>query len=548
MDSLLNRSFLFAMIVIPLLCACSEAPPLERTLARSKLTLSGTFLTESPDEISFPVKVLFAIDCSLSMGDDVDGAVVGSDPYDLRIEAVRNFIQVYNTAEYPNVSFEIMLWNNDVFAQTRNGANQPGFTRDAYELNRVLDGAHNDTMTDYLGALDNIRADLENDIYVSSAEEGGDDNIVRTKYIVIFLSDGMPNVQGGTQTNNDIWQRVDDITEMAESYGVGSFNFHTFLLLAGFGPTESGQAARRQATATLQGMAQRGDGLFREFDTAESIDFINITDMRLTTEYKIKYLVACNYNVRPGIDLIHVDSDGDGLTDEEEIAYGSSVSLTDTDNDGLSDFFEVKVSSPGHVLVPIVADSPCQPPPDGIWVDSDSDGLTDCEEYVKGTQRYITDTDRDGMPDGLEFVMGTNPLENEYTRDADFDGVQDWLEVQKHSNVNTNDPIVRDRHSYIYYVEDMGLVPINQGTALPSYVREYQFRISNIDVMDTLEYAVGNQVYQEAGDNFLRVYVAQVPEDMPNTAPVFRMAEIQINTFDADRDITINPYDFELLQ
>ncbi len=547
MDSHVKGSFLLAMIAL-LLYSCSEAPPLERTLERQKLSLSGTFLTESPDEINFPVKILFAIDCSLSMGDDVGGVVAGSDPYDLRIEAVRNFIQAYNTSEYPNVSFEIMLWNNDVFAQTRNGANQAGFTRDTYELNRVLDSAHNDTLTDYLGALDNIRADLENDIYLASAEEGGDDNMVRTKYIVIFLSDGMPNVQGGTQPNNDIWQKIDDLIEMTESYGVGSFNFHTFLLLAGFGPTASGQAARQQATTTLQGMAQRGDGLFREFETAESIDFINITDMRLTTEYKIKYLVAFNYNVLPGTDLIYVDSDGDGLSDEEEAVYGSDINLTDTDNDGLSDFFEVAVSSPGHLLIPIVADSPCQPTPDGIWVDSDSDGLTDCEEYVKGTQRYVTDTDRDGIPDGLEFVMGTNPLKDESNRDADFDGVQDWLEVQKHSNVTTNDPIVRDRYSYIYYVEDKGLVPINQGSDLPSYVREYEFKISNIDVMDTQEYSVNNQIVQSAGDNFLRIYVAQVPEDMPNTAPVFRMAEIRVNTFDADRDIAINPYDFELLQ
>ena len=40
---------------------CDEAS-LERVAASEQMTLSGTFLTESPDEISFPVKVLFAID------------------------------------------------------------------------------------------------------------------------------------------------------------------------------------------------------------------------------------------------------------------------------------------------------------------------------------------------------------------------------------------------------------------------------------------------------------------------------------------------------
>ena len=75
---------------------CDEAS-LERVAASEKMTLSGTFLTESPDEISFPVKVLFAIDCSLSMGDEIQGQLVGSDPHFLRIEAVRNFIDTYNS-------------------------------------------------------------------------------------------------------------------------------------------------------------------------------------------------------------------------------------------------------------------------------------------------------------------------------------------------------------------------------------------------------------------------------------------------------------------
>jgi hypothetical protein len=74
-----------------------------------KLTLSGMFITENPDEISFPMKVLFAIDCSLSMGNAVNGTMAGSDPYDLRIEATLNFIDTCNTNEYPNVAFKIRL-------------------------------------------------------------------------------------------------------------------------------------------------------------------------------------------------------------------------------------------------------------------------------------------------------------------------------------------------------------------------------------------------------------------------------------------------------
>jgi hypothetical protein len=521
-------------------CGC-EGPTLERTQARSKVSLTGTFLTESPDEIDFPVKVLFAIDCSLSMGDTIDGQLAGSDPHFLRIEAVRNFIDEYNSNE--NTSFEIMLWNNDVFDRTRTIDGRGGFTKDPDEINRVLDAARNDTMTDYLGTLDGIYADIQRDI-----NREDEDNLIRTKYIVIFLSDGMSNVQGGSQSNTDIWNSVEEIYDLAVDSGVGSFNFHTFLLLGMFPPTESGNLARQYAEETLQGMADRGNGQFRLFDSAEAIDFINIVDMRLTVEFQIKYLVAFNYNVRPGLELVYMDSDGDGLDDEEELEYGTDPDIPDTDDDGLSDFFEKRVSSPGHVLDPLVQDSPCTPPISSIWPDTDQDGLTDCEEYVKGTNRHLADTDSDGIPDGIEFLMGTNPLEIQYTTDSDFDGVEDWLEVQRHTNVTSNDPKIRERYSYQYDIQDNGLVPIDQGGDLPSYVRQYNFRISNIDIMDTNEHLLADGEIWNQGDNLIRFYIAQVPEDNPDTTPIFRMAEVVVNIDDPNLNIVLTPNDFTLIQ
>jgi hypothetical protein len=529
------------LLVLASVSGCEEVS-LERVAATEKVTLSGTFLTESPDEISFPVKVLFAIDCSLSMGDEIQGQLVGSDPHFLRIEAVRNFIGEYNTNE--NVSFEIMLWNNDVFRRTRNAEGNPGFTKDPGELNYVLDSAYNDTMTDYLGTLDAIHADVQRDILnIDNAE-----NLIRSKYIVVFLSDGMSNVQGGRQSDSEIWNRVEETYDMATEAGVGSFNFHTFLLLGMFPPGSEGDQARQIAENTLQGMADRGHGQFRLFETAEAIDFINIVDMRLTVEYTIKYLLAYNYNCRPGIEILYADSDGDGLIDDEESANSTDPVTIDSDGDGLSDYFEIKVSSPGHELNPLEPDSPCDLQPDGVWPDVDQDGLTDCEEYVKGTNRYLPDTDRDGIPDGIEFAMGTNPLEIQTTIDADFDGIQDWKEVQQHTNVTSNDPKIRQRHSYQYDIQDMGLVALDDGESGISYVRQFDFTISNIDLMETLGYSIDNEVQQHPGENVIRLYIAQVPEDNPDTLPLFRMAEVVVNFNEDRRHITLTPGDFQLIQ
>jgi hypothetical protein len=43
--------------------------------------------------------------------------------------------------------------------------------------------------------------------------------------------------------------------------------------------------------------------------------------------------------------------------------------------------------------------------------DSDGDGLTDSEELRLGTDPFNPDTDGDGYPDGLEVALGSNPLD-----------------------------------------------------------------------------------------------------------------------------------------
>jgi len=534
----------FIIIVLAFIPACDEETSWEHQPTRYRVTLSGKFLTESPDEIQFPVKVLFAIDCSLSMGVSADGQTTGSDPHFLRIEAVRQFIDTYNSNE--NTSFEIMLWNNDVFARTRTSDGQGGFTKDPAELNRVLDLARNDTMTDYLGTLTTIHTDIERDIL--NMQQNSPQNLIRSKYIVIFLSDGMSNVQGGIQDDNDIWKKVDDIYSMVMNYDVASFQLQPFLLTGMFDNSQAAQTAKAIAETTLQGMADRGNGTYRTFENAESIDFVNIVDMRLTIEYQIKYIVAYNHNSIPNVEYIECDSDGDGLSDTEEIAEGTNLRNWDTDNDGMSDFFEIRMSSPGHAMDPLISDSPCDYPVSGIWGDTDSDGLSDCEEYVKGTDRYIPDSDRDGIPDGIEFIAGTNPLETQVSNDTDFDGVTDNFEIQMHSSVRITDPKIHERYAYSYQLEDQGLIPLEQGSEQQSYVREYAFTIGGIDLVNTKGNVLSDGTHLFEGDNIISLYIAQVPEDNPQGPPIFRKVVLIVNISEANSTIVLTPGDFDLVQ
>jgi hypothetical protein len=89
-----------------------------------------------------------------------------------------------------------------------------------------------------------------------------------------------------------------------------------------------------------------------------------------------------------------VDTDGDGLTDEEEGILGTDINLKDTDDDGLSDYDEVKIYN-------INANK----------IDSDGDALSDYEEVkIYQTDPLKSDTDGDGYTDGSEVKSGYNPL------------------------------------------------------------------------------------------------------------------------------------------
>ena len=538
------------IIMISLVTGCKESPDLEWTQSRSQSSIKGQFLTQDPDTIDFPVKVLFAIDSSLSMGVAVDGAETGADPRHERVDAVRDFIREYNVNE--NISFSVILWNSSILKQTTNDAGEPGFTKNTEDLEAVLFEPENSGETDYLGTLTTISTVIEDDIRNESSSE----NLKRTKYIVVFLSDGIPQLGGKAQDDDVIAQEVLDIREMTEFYDVADFAFHTFLLLGGFASGGDGDTLREYATQVLNKMANNGNGTFTEFENAEAISFLSFIDLRLTVEYLLKYVIAYNMNTIPGTELIALDTDGDGLSDEKELEWGSYPWLKDSDNDGASDFVEYSLTTPDHIFNPLsligdpdgdgpmemnIQDNNCTAGIGGIWPDTDQDLLNDCEEELIGTNRRVADTDADGIPDGLEFFAGTNIFNREDTVDTDLDGFPNPIEIRQHTNISSDDPKLRERYAYQYSLTDQGKVLINQGTGsgqVQSVRKLFTLGVDNIDIMDVGVNPVTNKPYVienyddvdfVPGENTIQVFVAQVPADKPESAPYFSKVEFKVN-------------------
>lgn len=128
----------------------------------------------------------------------------------------------------------------------------------------------------------------------------------------------------------------------------------------------------------------------------------------LTTNYG-EYIESVPFVVtktEEGYFVDFLDSDEDGLPDIYEIMIGTDVNVPDTDNDGLTDYQEVYITRTD----PTKFDSVTEGVSDAN-ADSDGDGLSNAQEINLGTDPQLSDTDGDNLSDYDEInVYGTDPL------------------------------------------------------------------------------------------------------------------------------------------
>ena len=129
-----------------------------------------------------------------------------------------------------------------------------------------------------------------------------------------------------------------------------------------------------------------------------------------------------------GYSLSALDSDGDGVADEYELLVGTDVNSPDTDGDTLTDYEELYISQTDATKFDSVTEglSDAEADSDGDKLsnreemefatdvqdaDTDNDTLTDYEEIeVYNTSPLKADTDGDTLKDGDELALGLDPL------------------------------------------------------------------------------------------------------------------------------------------
>lgn len=564
------RSTLIAVIGFGLLaCAfsnCSNAsleglPPPPAPVADNKLAISGELCTQSPEDLVFPVRVLFLVDCSESMlVTDPEDPITGETG---REHAVRETIEKLQE-QGGDVKVSIIRFSSQAQPLTsetdENDKFRSYFTADLDEALLSVDKlGTTDRTTNYINALAEAYSQMRHELMNADQE-----SMALTTYHVIMVTDGIPDVEGSEGKNNtteNIRGAVEDIIELSRIFHVSRMTVNTAFLSSGNAMVDIA------AEKLLKMMAEVGEGTYRSFAGGGELNFLWVDLTSLQRIFTLKTLFVQNLNAAVLKEGIFPDSDGDGISDWQEEAILSDPLDPDSDKDGCHDGMEYRFRTSG--LDPIdPGDCRCYVPDycfdengngvcdcadgvpegscckdedgdgfcdcideDGIkgcdpqnYADQDGDGLLDCEERFSGTNRFGADTDGDGLVDLLEVRFGTAPDIYDIDEDDDWDAVPNGEEVKTSTLPGYANLQGRGDIAYRYGIEEVA------GTA--KNVACYKFKIHNITLTELISDDTASPTFGPGGQGYSKynrvlVFAGEVPFDDPESYARFRVACVE---------------------
>ena len=464
--------------VIPCLAAwtwavagCSNAAlydPNEIPAQANKVSFTGQVCTDNPAERSFPLRVVFVVDngalLPIAAAQSLDISVYQGQ----LVQAVRDEVSLLRA---PDAAFALIRYGGTSLITPDGGFTT--VTGDIAEAAGALsvpipptsDGARR------LGEALSLATSLISGDLLATAKGPRS----RTKYVVVLVQAGPTNDNVITTTADcdvgcQLQSRVADLRQFVLDNGAADFQLHAVDL----SELSADPAFFKPASDELQAMAFSGAGIYKPICSRDPIsgavtsgncsptafNLISIDINSARNVFLEKTFLVTNLNaITTETGGVVPDSDEDGIPDSEEALYGTDPTKRDTDGDGVGDKIELLLSTVG--LDPLVPNfpTPCAPidPTLVATLDSDGDGLTDCEEALLRLDATLFDTDADGTPDLLEVLAGTNFLLDDGLTDSDFDGTPNNVELKQHTDPRSADPKAQEDLAYLYRETDLGI-------------------------------------------------------------------------------------------
>ncbi len=259
-------------------------------------------------------------------------------------------------------------------------------------------------------------------------------------YVVLFMSDGSPIIKlglsqdaGGNiiqqplsstdcaapsqlidgiickQSEQTIIGLVHSITALAsDQIDVASVNFFTvYYYVPG--------NADRSSQALLAEMARSGNGIGYNALSGSSLNYSAFQPPQKQVQYSLADIFVSNASgVWWDDGKFHPDTDGDGLPDDIELAWGSNPKDPRSAGNGVSDLLRYRLANGGAGTSTNYSAGPCagisyvtDPSHAGgiLYNSADPSGLNDCEKTLLNDQAGINnpDSNADSIPDFLEF-------------------------------------------------------------------------------------------------------------------------------------------------
>jgi len=447
-ESLMSaRQAMLGLLTISLMFSCTDAglqlePPPPPQELDNLLRVKGDFCTEPSAEVSFPIKVLFVVDQSASLQ--------CTDSQNRRFNALNTAVDELRSQPNTELAFiGFSSWSRSI-----------GFTRNRDEMSPFLDPSGGlGPATDYQGALATGLQILEQDMI-----NEGPAVRARSKYVVVFVSDGVPEPRcnPGCEDDTSNCSDGDDNDGDGRTDGadvdctdIGNNSLHPDNL---YGVCNTDEEVPDDIYVDMTGICpeynqppqimQRVQEIVDLKETYAVGDVTVNTILLFSPQDVVEGIcpgaaAAFGYDRAPAQAMLQAMANtGNGIYRDVNLASQEDSFLT----------FDITSMKAEQILVGLLAtnlNGRRYKDPNALAPDGDQDGIVDEQEFALGTDREGSDTDDDNYSDLFELVLknsGFDPKNPGYPavkcpdrRDADGDLLDDCEEMVLGTNFSHPD-------------------------------------------------------------------------------------------------------------